>query len=363
MIPVEHYSTVYYLTLSFAVLLMALPLLRHSSLKSYHSFDNDWYSGIILLICVLFIGLRDPWGSWMYLGDTGAYTRTFENITSEKLLESKDYGFDLLMYLASQTMTIQWFYLLCAVLYVVLPYLAFRKWFGNRAWIALLVYVTAMSFWAFGINGLRNGLGAAFFIYGISFFRQPLKMAVWFLLAVSFHKSMLLPVVAFLITHFYNNTKFLIRIWLVVIPIAFFFGNNLETFITGFFDTIGFEDKRVEGIFVDELDGQEVSRSFRLDFILYSSVAVYLGYYYTVKKKFKDVFYTRLLNTYLIANTVWILMIYAAFTNRTAYLSWFIMPLVLIYPLLKIQLVNRQSHWIFWIIIGSLMFTLLMFFR
>lgn len=363
MIPVEHYTTVYYLTLSFAVLLMALPLLNYGSVRIYHSFTNNWYSNVILLICILFIGLRDPWGSSMYFGDTGAYTRMFANITTEKLLESKDYGFDLFMYLASQIMSIQWFYILCAALYVVLPYLAFRKLFGNRAWIALLVYVTAMSFWAFGINGLRNGLGAAFFIYGISFFRQPLKMAVWFLLAVSFHKSMLLPVVAFLITHFYNNTKFLIRIWLAVIPIAFFFGNNLETFITGFFDTIGFEDKRVEGIFVDELDGQEVSRSFRLDFILYSSVAVYLGYYYTVKKKFKDVFYTRLLNTYLIANTVWILMIYAAFTNRTAYLSWFMMPLVLIYPLLKVQLVKRQSRWIFWIIIGSLMFTLLMFFR
>ncbi|WP_039053378.1 hypothetical protein [Sphingobacterium sp. T2] len=107
MIPVEYYSAVYYLTLSFAVVLMALPLLAHSSLKSYHSSTNDWNSGIILLICVLFIGLRDPWGSWMYLGDTGAYTRTFENITSEKLLDSKDYGFDLFMYLSAQVMSIQ----------------------------------------------------------------------------------------------------------------------------------------------------------------------------------------------------------------------------------------------------------------
>lgn len=363
MIPVEHYTTVYYLTLSFAVLLMALPLLNYGSVRIYHSFTNNWYSNVILLICILFIGLRDPWGSWMYFGDTGAYTRMFANITTEKLLESKDYGFDLFMYLSAQVMSIQWFYLLCAVLYVGLPYLAFRKWFGNRAWIALLVYVTAMSFWAFGINGLRNGLGAAFFIYGISFFRQPLKMAVWFVLAIGFHKSMLLPVAAFVLTRFIKSTTLLIRVWLLAIPVAFFFGNGLETAISSFFDIIGLSDKRTDNLFTDELEGQAMDRSFRLDFILYSSVAVFLGYYYTVKKKFNDVFYTRLLNTYLIANTVWILMIYAAYTNRTAYLSWFIMPLVLIYPLLKAQFVRKQSHWVFWIIIGSLLFTLLMFLK
>lgn len=363
MIPVEHYSTVYYFTLSFAVLLMALTLLRHSLLKSYHSSTNDWYSAIILLICVLFIGLRDPWGSWIYLGDTGAYTRTFENITSEKLLDSRDYGFDLFMYLSAQVMSIQWFYFLCALIYVGLPYLAFRKWFGSRAWMALMVYVTAMSFWAFGVNGLRNGLAAAFFIYGISFIRQPLKLTIWLVIAIGFHKSMLLPIGAFVLTRFIKNTTLLIRVWLLAILVAFFFGNSLETAISSFFDIIGLSDKRTDNLFVDELEGQATDRSFRLDFILYSSVALFLGYYYTVKRKFNDAFYTRLLNTYLIANTVWILMMYATFTNRTAYLSWFMMPLVLIYPLLKVQFVRKQSHWVFWIIIGSLLFTLLMFFR
>ncbi len=155
----------------------------------------------------------------------------------------------------------------------------------------------------------------------------------------------------------------MIRVWLLAIPVAFFFGNGLETAISSFFDIIGLSDKRTENLFVEELDGQAVSRSFRLDFIIYSGVAVFLGYYYTVKKKFSDIFYARLLNTYLIANTVWILMIYAAYTNRTAYLSWFIMPLVLIYPLLKAQFVRKQSHWVFWIVIGSLVFTLLMYFK
>jgi hypothetical protein len=362
MIPIEYYALVYHISLAITVIMLSLFLFK-KNLGDFYSSENNRYAMIVLTLIILFIGLRDPWGSWMYLGDTGAYTRTFENITIDKLLESKDYGFDLFMYLSAQVMSIQWFYLLCAFIYVGLPYLAFRKWFNNRAWLALLVYVTAMSFWAFGINGLRNGLAAAFFIYGISFIRQPLKLTIWFVLAIGFHKSMLLPVAALVSTRFIKSTTLLIRVWLLAIPVAFFFGNSLETAISGIFDIIGLSDKRTENLFADELEGQATDRSFRLDFILYSSVAVYLGYYYVVKRKFNDIFYTRLLNTYLIANTVWILMIYATYTNRTAYLSWFIMPLVLIYPLLKVQFVRKQSHWVFWIIMGSLFFTLLMFFR
>jgi len=363
MIPVEYYSVVYFLTLSFAVGLIALPLLKYHTAQSYASTANNWYSNIILVITILFIGLRDPWGSSRYLGDTGAYSRMFSSISLDKLSNSKDFGFDLFMYLCAQVMIIEWFYFLCAVLYVGLPYLAFRKWFSNKAWIALLVYVTAMSFWAFGINGLRNGLGAAFFIYGISFVKQPVKMAIWFVLAISFHKSMLLTVGAFILTHYVTNTLLLIRIWLTAIPIAFFFGDSLETSISFLFEVSGFDDKRVENLLVNELDGEQVSRGFRLDFVLYSSASIILGYYYTIKKNYNDVLYTRFLNTYLIANTVWVLMIYVTFTNRTAYLSWLIMPVVLVYPLLKSDLVRKQSHWLFLIIFGNLLFTLLLFFR
>jgi len=45
-----------------------------------------------------------------------------------------------------------------------------------------------------------------------------------------------------------------------------------------------------------------------------------------------DPFYARLVNTYLFANAVWILVINATCSNRFAYLSWFMMPWVLLYP-------------------------------
>lgn len=361
MIPVEYYNNAYYASLMVLVLLMVFPLIKPNPITVKTLYRLSWFSVIIIVFTVLFIGLRDPWGAFKYLGDTRAYTRMFSEATLPEFAASKDFGFDFFMYICSKVMSVQVFYLLCALLYVVLPYLSFKKWFRRRAWLALLVYITAMSFWAFGINGLRNGLGVAFFIYALSFIKQPVKMAFWFILAVSFHKSMLLPVFSFLVTYYLNNTKVLIYIWLGSIPISYFLGNSLEIHISGLFNSVGFVDRRVDSLFADEIQGLGMNRAFRLDFILYSSVAVLFGYYYVVKRRFRDVLYIRMLNTYLLSNTVWIFMIYAAYTNRTAYLSWFLMPVILIYPLLRKIIVKRQNNMIFLIIIGSLMFTLVMF--
>jgi len=45
-----------------------------------------------------------------------------------------------------------------------------------------------------------------------------------------------------------------------------------------------------------------------------------------------DPFYARLVNTYLLTNAAWILVIHAIQSNRFAYFSWFMMPWVLLYP-------------------------------
>lgn len=77
------------------------------------------------------------------------------------------------------------------------------------------------------------------------------------------------------------------------------------------------------------------STGFRYDFLAYSAAAVYTGWYFIFKKKYNDKIYINLYNTYLICNAFWILVIRANFSNRFAYLSWFMMGLVIIYPFLK----------------------------
>jgi hypothetical protein len=74
-----------------------------------------------------------------------------------------------------------------------------------------------------------------------------------------------------------------------------------------------------------------------------------------------DPFYVRLVNTYLMANGFWVLVINTSFSNRFAYLSWFLMPWVLIYPFLpgKVLRTPRNGS-IATVLFAHYMFTYLM---
>ena len=63
------------------------------------------------------------------------------------------------------------------------------------------------------------------------------------------------------------------------------------------------------------------------------------------------------------ANAFWIMVIRAEFSNRFAYLSWFLYPIVLAYPLLKLKIWPKtQGNKTAVIMAGHLAFTLLMVF-
>ena len=74
---------------------------------------------------------------------------------------------------------------------------------------------------------------------------------------------------------------------------------------------------------------------FRIDFVLYSFMPVLVGYYAIFKKQIQSPLYEVLLKVYLLVNGVWMLCMYAAFTNRIAYLSWSLYPILLLYPFLN----------------------------
>lgn len=366
MISVEIYSTVYYCILSIVIILGILPLFFKPNLESFPSINLKATNFLLLIITILFIGLRDPFGSWRYLGDTSNYTNIFFNYMDDPIRNFKsDYGFYLLMFFSKEYLNIYIFYMLCAILYVVPIYLVCKKYFNEYALFAFIMFVSSMSFWSFGINGVRNGLATSFFLLGIYFYDKKWLLYALIILSLSFHKSLLLSLIAFVVAIRATNTILLIRIWLVLVVLSYFFGNQIETLVSDLLLNSGFvEDKRVDTYFSDEIDGMFMERRYRLDFIIYSGIAILLAYYYKYKKGFQDAFYDRIVNTYIIANTIWVFLIYAAYTNRIAYLSWFIMPLVLVYPLLKQKdLVRNQNLFLGLTVLVSLVFSLILAFR
>jgi hypothetical protein len=289
----------------------------------------------------------------------GIYNIKFKNYVNGASINLKeDLLFEYMMYFFAKFLNAKIFFFTCAFLYVYLLYAACLKLFKDYWFHAFLMLIVAFTFWAYGTNGIRNGLATSLFIYGIS--RTKISSIILILTASYFvHKSMMIPILAFSITYFYSNTRIYLFFWAFAIPLSLALGSFWE----GFFLSLGAGEQKLDtylGQFDQINEGVTLKVGFRWDFLLYSFSGIFAGWYYIFKKNYQDVFYNRLFHTYLITNAIWILIIRANYSNRFAFLSWFMLGLVLLYPLLKSYLFEKQHELIGKIIIVSFVFSYFM---
>ena len=335
-VPLQYYVQTHYLVMLFIVSLTFL----HTQSLQLDSDSNFRYMrtmGWIYFVFLLFyMGLRPVSGA--YFGDMSTYRTYFNNYANgAPITTSKDIFFHVFTKICSQIMSLHTYFLFCAGLYLVPLLILSKKWFEDYWFYGFMFLVTAFSFWGYGTNGIRNGMASSFFLLAISR-EKRLFQAVLIIIALGFHKSMLLPTAAFIFANFYNNPKRIIIFWILCIPSSLIAGGFFENF----FGNLGFDDDRMEYL-TQEADATAfASTGFRWDFLLYSATAVFAGWYYIVKRKYKDKIYFWLFNTYVLSNAFWILVIRANYSNRFAYLSWFMIGLVIIYPLLKSFVLPKQ---------------------
>ncbi|PKB44656.1 EpsG-like putative glucosyltransferase [Cellulophaga sp. RHA19] len=311
----------------------------------------------LLIVTILYIGLRPI--SHLF-GDTINYYRSYIAYEYGANISEKvgDYGWHVFMKTAAQFMPIQAFFTICAFIYVFPLYRISKEFFKEYWYYSFLLFVVSFSFWTYGVNGVRNGAAASLFLWGVSYHRKKIIMAICFLLAIQFHKTLLLPIIAFSATFLYNNPKTYFKGWFACIPLSLVMGGVWITI----FASLGFGDERLAGYLTAEADaGTFKSTGFRWDFLFYSAFAVFAGWYFIIKRKFKDQVYFQLFNTYLICNGFWILVIRANYSNRFAYLSWFMMAIIIIYPMLKQQFFKNQHLMIGKIVLAYFAFTYLMY--
>jgi len=215
--------------------------------------------------------------------------------------------------------------------------------------------VASFSFWTYGTNGLRNGLATSFMILAFSYMNKKWFMYLLFAIAYSFHSSVLLPIAVYFVTSLYRSSTFYFRIWVLSILLSLTVGSTIENFITNL--GIMKEDVIIDYFKNKDIYADSFARTgFRWDFLIYSAFAVGISYYFIFVKKINDKYYRQLTHIYLVSNAFWILMIRASFSNRFAYLSWYLMGIIIIYPFLrKVYWKNQFS------IIGGLTFLYFLF--
>lgn len=337
-IPLPYYTKIYYY---FLLLVVFLTYTRSNStvITDGKSIAANRSLGIFVLIfTILYIGFRPISG--VYFGDMGTYATSFERYQmGEANMFKEDVVFDFFMQVCAKIMSLQLFFVTCVLLYVLPLWFACKKWFKEYSYYAFLALLISFSFWTYGTNGIRNGIATSIFLYAISKERLSYKIA-FVLVAVGIHKSMIIPTAALGLTYFYKNPKTFFYAWLLCIPLSLVSGGFWESLFAGFMS-----DERSSYLTDGNINDDSFSSTgFRWDFVLYSASAVYSAYFFIFKKNFTDVKYNRLVSIYLTSNAFWILVIRANFSNRFAYLSWFMMAIIIVYPFLtKIQIKNQHK--------------------
>lgn len=298
---------------------------------------NATWGAVFTFVLILYMGLRPV---AIEFGDTMNYANEFNEYIASKEPFSwhweEEWLFYNLMHWFAKFSDIHMFFLLCAVGYIGSLWLATVRIFKTYYYVPLLVIMGMFTFWQYGVNGIRNGLGASIFILAMTYVNNPKVMISLIVLGTGCHNSVLLMAAAAAVTWFIKESKWYLAVWVACVIVSYIAGGTIQSYLAEI-DIISGDDRFAGYLTGDVHIGEIVITSmvFRWDFLLYSALGVAVGYYFIIKRGFKDEYYHWIFNTYLAVNAFWVLIIRAAYSNRFAQISWFILPLVLVYPFFK----------------------------
>lgn len=314
---------------------------------------------LVSVVYAVFLGTR-PYTAYVF-GDSNNYARSFAILDVEDfhINLSGEWLWDLMMYsFKTLHLDVSDFFLFVSLCYFLFVLFAIKIVMPRNPMLALLFTFTSLMFYSFGINGLRNGLACHITLFGIALAldgKLPVS-AILFVAAYSIHHSVVLPVASVVAAlYFLKDIRISLWIWLLSIPLSLVSGN----FFMNFFSGLGFDDRMAQ---YSEQIHQDLfsSTGFRWDFLAFSCAPVVMAWYVCVKKRISDNWYNVICAVYLICNALWILVIRSSYSNRFAYLSWFIYPFVIAYPLIMLPLWRKQDQMVGMILIVYVAFTLIM---
>lgn len=325
-------------------------------------YSQDFLCLFLAVMMTLFIGLRPV--SSAYFGDMANYVQWYhtfwEGVPFEFDSETENIIFDNWWALwGSLELGTESFFVISAGIYFIGTYLFCRKVFPNDTLFAFVSFLAAFSTFSYATNGFKAGNAATIFLLAMAYKDKLIISIPLLLLSLGFHHSMKLPIVAFIVVLLYKKPETYIYLWglCVLISLAHI------TWFQNLFAQISADNGDAHGadyLLANDKNGWGGKSGFRYDFVIYAAMPVLVGYYAIFKKKIESKNYNFILNLYLLLNSVWMLCMYAEFTNRIAYLSWFMYPFVLIYPFLNESWWPNKYQLLSKILLYHLGFTLFM---
>ena len=353
---------------------------------------NSMYPALILtLFLMVYMGLRPVSHTF---GDTVNYAWGYKLANGSAFFKidfDKEWLWDFIMLTCKQSgFTVNMWFLVIEIGYLGFVFLGLRKLLHENPWMAMLFFLSAFSTFTFGTNGIRNGLACSMVVFAFAIAAnkgvgQLIQAGIVLVLAFGIHRSTALPIIAFFVaSYLIKSPKFAIGFWVASIGLSLVLGG----FFTNFFMGLGFDDRMTSYATSMEQNKDQFSQTgFRWDFLLYSAMPVWLTWY--ICKKVDEeralygetqeeietgvpgagriadahsmrVFYI-LSTTYMLANSFWVMVNKAAFSNRFAYLSWFMYPVVIAYAVIRLHIWEDQDKKAGLILVAHAGFTILMY--
>ena len=321
---------------------------------------SEWL--LPFMMCVVFavwLGLRPISGA--AFGDTSNYAMEYrlKGLYDVKMDWHSEWIWQWLMVgCNSLGLSVHAFFLIVELLYVLTASFAVRRLMPSDPMLGMLFVAGSLMFFTFGMNGIRNGMACHLVLLAISLLLDDkyVSGAILCLLAFGVHRSTMLPISATLVGLFIvRDFRFAMAFWFLSILVSLVAGGT----VSNFFASLGFDDRMTQYTTINDMSAFS-HEGFRWDFLIYSAAPVVMAWYVCLKRKVSDNWYNVICMVYCLCNAFWIMVIRSAFSNRFAYLSWFIYPVVIAYPLVNLPVWDDQDRKTGWILLAYVGFTAFM---
>lgn len=340
-------SLQYFILYNTLLILVLINFFKYSLEKRIPQ-KNDIGSYFLLIFMILIIGIRD-WRSPDF-GDSATYGYYFKfAITPESVWYARSKLFAYIYYLwNSLKLSPELFFICSACIYCLPMFFLSKKLSGEySSYLFLLFFACSFGWYSFGVNGIRNGWAFAMMILSLyAYYDKKYIITVLFcILAWMIHGSSMIAIGGFIAASIIKSPKIALICWICCVVISL----SLGTWFQDYFASFDFINKDGGDYLSGSLDDNESMShraGFRWDFLLYSLVPILWGIY-SLKKYIsintKNINYYRfILCVYTYANAAWVLAIRASYSNRLAQCSWWMIPIIMAFPLYKLNAFKKK---------------------
>ena len=303
-------------------------------------FDSRFLVFLIIIVCITAFGLApEDAAAAVDRENYQIYYLSVNNVLYTSSITEKGFFYfcKICRFLLGRKATL--FFLLCATIYIG-SYNRAIKQLSTNGFYTWLFCLLSIGFLAYSVNTMREGLAIAVFLLGVcSFFKNNrFYFIAYSLIAVSIHVSLLLPVLCFFITTQRINIRFCYAVWIGAFLLSLL---GLSSYITQFSEILQID--KLSG-YLNNLDSERYKTGFRWGFVIYSLFPMVLGGLLIYRYKYSNEVYLKIYKTYILVNAIWLLFIQIPFTDRIAYLSWFMIPFVITIPLVDKESGIKSKH-------------------